>query len=220
MKRRDEAGRAERGPFSTGLAGQAAMQAGRQAQSVTDYTSAQPDVPFWVKITSGEGGEGLISRSPATIIIAFFCHCLLRSPSFSDFICLTADLKKMLDVKYASSISFRLVFLPLRLHAPLSISLFSRFHFAYSICCLLPWAMIPFTSENSAPFILSLGIRKGKKKKKEKKKRKRNLLLSSYLPSAFFVIISNSQRRREQAIWQCFELFAKHKAKMDVSYLL
>lgn len=26
-------------------------------------------------------------------------------------------------------------------------------HFAYSICWLLPWAMIPFTSENSAPFV-------------------------------------------------------------------
>jgi len=53
MKRRDEAGRAEKGPFSTGLAGQAARQAGSQAQSAiyaqipppsSCCTSAQADV--------------------------------------------------------------------------------------------------------------------------------------------------------------------------------
>ena len=44
MKRRDEAGRVERGPFSTGLAGQAARQAGSQAQS-SIYAQMTPHPP-------------------------------------------------------------------------------------------------------------------------------------------------------------------------------
>lgn len=55
------------------------------------------------------------------------------------------------------------------------LSLSHPLHFAYSICWLLPWAMIPFTPGNSAPFIWE--------RRRKRRKKKQHLLLSSCLPS-------------------------------------
>lgn len=119
MKRRDEAGRAERGPFSTGLAGQAARQAGSQAQS-SIYAQMPP--PFAVQTTrqlsqmycsEERSPRGKVERAeeisrtplPTSFLPLFhairLAHWLLLPPIQSRLIW---DLIKMLNVKDSPSI--------------------------------------------------------------------------------------------------------------------
>lgn len=226
MKRRDEAGRAERGPFSTGLAGQAAKQAGSQAQSsiyaqmppsscFTDYTSAQPDVLFWVKITWGKGGEEK-ERFPdllPTIMSRLHSRCLLHSLSSLNSSASNPDatqlrLSKMPDVKDSPSICLCLspaffAFCP-------SPSLFRI------TLCIFHLLVVTLSNDSiyfrkQCPIYFELG--KGKEKETYAV-----VILSAI--SIFSVIISNIKRKKETTVWQCFELFAKHKAKIDVAYSL
>lgn len=133
-------------------------------------------------------GKREISRPPTyNHVFLLHLHCLLRLLSSLNSSAsiqmrqmrqtrLNWDFKRCLMLKTPPRSVF--VCLPPSLPSvPLPPS--SGLHFAYSICWLLPWAMIPFTSENSAPFILSLG----------KRKKKNLMLLSSYLPSAFFLLL-------------------------------
>lgn len=116
-------------------------------------------------------GKREISRPPTyNHVFLLHFHCLLRSLSSLNSSAsiqmrqmrqtrLNWDFKRCLMLKTPPRSVF--VCLPPSLPSvPLPPS--SGLHFAYSICWLLPWAMIPFTSENSAPFILSLGRRKKK----------------------------------------------------------
>lgn len=87
MKRRDEAGRAERGPFSTGLAGQAARQAGSQAQSSIYAQMPPPSLLslYRLHVSSARctalskdhlGGRWReILRPPLPAIMSFFVFC-------------------------------------------------------------------------------------------------------------------------------------------------
>lgn len=158
MKRRDEAGRAERGPFSTGLAGQAARQAGSQAQSSIYAQMRPPLLLFRLHISSarctvlskdhlGKRWRGererarfedllyLQSSLPSTPVLSFAFAFL------AEFICprysrgSSETLKRRLVLKTLPRSVF--VCLPPSLPSvPLPPS--SGFYFAYSICWLLP----------------------------------------------------------------------------------
>ena len=131
MKRRDEAGRAERGPFSTGLAGQAASQAGSQAQSsiyaqIPPLASTPPSFFFSLlyrlHVSSARctvlskdhlGGRRRreISRPPLPTIVSLshapiVFSCLPSSPTSSPSIRsrLIQDYKRRLIVKDSPSI--------------------------------------------------------------------------------------------------------------------
>lgn len=202
MKRRDEAGRAESGPFCKGLAGQAATQAESQAQSsiyaqmppphphptpscFTGYMSAQPDVLFWVKITYRGGGEGEILRPlPPTIMslrhtaIAYLPYPLTSSASIQSR--LIWDLKRCLMLKTLP----RSVFVSLPHFSLLSLTLPLQdftLHIPFAGCYLEQWFhLLPKTVSH----LFRVGEGRGREEKKKL------LLLSPYLPSAFFSFFS------------------------------
>lgn len=99
MKRRDEAGKAERGPFSTGLAGQAARQAWSQAQSSIYAQMPPPPHLFFLLYTlhvssarctvlskdhlggRWRGRKRDFKACSTNHVFVARSHCLSRSPS-------------------------------------------------------------------------------------------------------------------------------------------